>query len=651
MKKRIISLILVLVMLCLALASCGYSIADEDISKYATFDEDSKLKLEEALKKLSIKDGDFTTDEETRKNKVIDSIYKDLATSSASDAEEVKEGKPADHDIIYYNYYFTAEIDGKTYYFNTTNMKSGTTTSIQLGLADPTDFEKAVAALFADLDFKDKTYKTDTSGEVKEGDVVYVTYSYTHNVPTDDGTATKPETVTATNERIVLTKGASALVDHLLNNKATINSSSIKDFEDNGKSYTGIKINWREASKEIGTVKYVTYTDSKDSTVKDVTGAPKDLKDKELTYHIYPAYYHDIPEFTAVNFVNIILGDSITYEAITRVLFGEKFADKTDDEKKAIVDNYITKDGDKDVTLEELVKAISTAQKEYDSALAAKEKAEGDVNTKQATYNSAKSKYDAEPNDERKSALDTAETNLNNAKKELETATTTYNEKLATRDNKVKTLIDTVNAKKDMAAGRNDLVDGYKVLTYEYLRDIYNEEVRMNLAEAVYALFNDVTVNSLPEKAVDESYNRLIENFEYDFYNGTDEASKQSYYSINGGDFKEFLKAKITETRVQTTDYEMALREVRKMAEEYVKPIVIIYAISEAYGIVATEEEYEEYMESEDSNYESKVFNYGENSVRYAYQFDKLMNYILEYEELDNGSYSYKKVVFTTDAE
>jgi len=173
----------------------------------------------------------------------------------------------------------------------------------------------------------------------------------------------------------------------------------------------------------------------------------------------------------------------------------------------------------------------------------------------------------------------------------------------------------------------------------------------MNLAEAVYALFNDVTVNSLPEKAVDESYNRLIENFEYDFYNGTDEASKQSYYSINGGDFKEFLKAKITETRVQTTDYEMALREVRKMAEEYVKPIVIIYAISEAYGIVATEEEYEEYMESEDSNYESKVFNYGENSVRYAYQFDKLMNYILEYEELDNGSYSYKKVVFTTDAE
>ena len=660
MKKRIISLILVLVMLCLALASCAaYSIADEDLSAYATFDADSQEKFEAAWKTLVIEDGDFTEDETTRLNKVMDSIYNDLASAVSSDADEIKTGTPSDHDIVYYNYYYTAEIGGKTVYFSTSNMKSGSTTKVQLGLADPSDFEKQLANLFVGIDIKDHIYKTETSGDVKENDVVFITYSYTHDVTVEDETtgesATKSETVTVTNERLVLTKDSSAFVNYLLEKKVKINSSSIEDFEDpSGKTYTGIKINWRAVGNELGTATNTPYTET--TKVKDITGVEHDLKDVELTYHVYPTHYVEVPEFNALNFVNVVLDDSISFAAITRVLFGEKFEDKTDDEKKAILDLYITKDKDgKDVSLEDFVKSIATAQKEYDTALDAKEKAENDVTSKQSNYDTAKSKYDAEPNDERKAALDTAETNLKTAKDTLTTATKTYDEKLAARDEKVKALLDLVTKNENKDEGRNNLTDGYITLTYEYLRDIYNEEVRMNLAKAVYELFEKhVTVTDVPEEAVEVTFERLMENYEYDFYNGTyDTTTKQSNYAAHGGSFESFLIEEITVSEsITVTSYDMAVTAVKQNAADYIKPVIMIYVLSDAYGLRVTEDEFEDYKESEDGSYNSDSYNYGENSVLYAFQFDKLMNHILEYEEQDDGSYKYKNVVFTfEDAE
>ncbi|MBQ7333006.1 MAG: hypothetical protein IJW38_01485, partial [Clostridia bacterium] len=335
MKKRIISLILVLVMLCLALASCGaYSLADEDIAAYATFDADSKAKFEEAWKALVIEDGDFTTDPTIRDNKVWDSIYNVIASAVTIDADKLTTGVPSGNDIIYYNYYYTAVIGEETYYF-TANMKSGSTASIQLGLKAPTDFETKLAALFAGVDIKDYIYTTETVGEVKENDVVFISYSYTYNVEVKDETtgevATKPETVKVSNERLVLTKDSSPFVNYLLEKKAAINSSSIEKFEDasTGRTYTDIKINWRAKGNEIGTATDVTYTEKQ--MVTDITGIERDLKDVELTYHIYPVHFITVPEFNALNFINVILDDSITFKAITRVLFGEKFDEKTEE--------------------------------------------------------------------------------------------------------------------------------------------------------------------------------------------------------------------------------------------------------------------------------------------------------------------------------
>ena len=56
MKKRIIALILVVVMLTLSLVSCGYSIREDDLSKYATLE---KTKLDAALKALVISEATF----------------------------------------------------------------------------------------------------------------------------------------------------------------------------------------------------------------------------------------------------------------------------------------------------------------------------------------------------------------------------------------------------------------------------------------------------------------------------------------------------------------------------------------------------------------------------------------------------------------
>ena len=53
MKKRIISLILVIVMASLTLISCGYSYAKDDMSQYASFETIDAFKA--ALKELNMK--------------------------------------------------------------------------------------------------------------------------------------------------------------------------------------------------------------------------------------------------------------------------------------------------------------------------------------------------------------------------------------------------------------------------------------------------------------------------------------------------------------------------------------------------------------------------------------------------------------------
>ncbi len=655
MKKRIISLILVLVMLCFVFASCDSpSIANEKIASYASLK--NKEDFEAALKALFVDDGEFSTDDGTRVNETWDSIYSDLASVLTKDGDKLTAGTPSKNAVVYYNYRYTyTETNAETgvsttFYFND-NMKSDKSVSVMLGLRDLTDLEKQLKDVLTATKIDDYVYSTSTTGKSRENDVVYVSYKYTETVVvgTDEATGnpiteTKPS-VTVTCERIELKKGVSAFADYLIDKD--INKTTIENFEDpvTKTKYEGIKIDFLASGNEICTAKEVTYTEKNEAT--DIYGKKHDLKDRELTYYVYPVNYVEVPEFNAESFVNVILDDSITYQAVTRVLFGEYFEDQSEEAMNAILDLYKTTSeeklgtGEKDLTLNALVEKLDLAQTEYASKLEAKEKAETDYNNKKTALELAKKNYDAKPDDaELKTKYETAVSNETAAATTLTNATNAFAAAEITRNYYVNSLITVTEAnKKD--GERFNLTDGYYWLTFEYLRDNYNEEIKAKFAKEVYTLFNDtyVEVKGLPEKVVKTTVDTIVDNKKYEFYNGTyDTTTKESNYAHFKGNFKEYLKAKVPNSN---GSYDFAMRSIQQEAEGYVKEVVIIYAISEAYGLLVSDKDFKAYMKDENNSYDANAAYYGENNVRYAYQFDVIMKELLTYEEVD-GAYVYK---------
>ena len=152
MKKRIISAILVIVMSVMALASCAPAFNFvEDSKSYVTFNYD---KLIEELAKIEIEDGDFTTNEDTRKEKVEEDIFSAIATAvikNALDSDKKDTGKIGSKDVVYYCYYATDDA-GNVFYFS--NMKEASITAsstkadhvIELGSYDKDDELKSAIA-------------------------------------------------------------------------------------------------------------------------------------------------------------------------------------------------------------------------------------------------------------------------------------------------------------------------------------------------------------------------------------------------------------------------------------------------------------------------------------------------------------------------
>lgn len=268
--KRIICSILVVVMLALSLASCGYNIAKDDMTSYATFSEADIKAFEEALKAILIEDGEFTTDDEAREKAVMEVVYAAVADAMGTDAEKLTEGKPDGRDLIYYSYYMSADFDGTTAYFYTAKMNSASS-NVSIQLLDGGDFgddtlSQKIADLLATHDFKDMSYSSTNSGTTVEGDVAYITYTKTVG---------DAEPVVYTNEKIVIgaSKGddekASSFASHLCGAKIG-SSSSIAEYSEtdaDGKkvTYTSTKVNFVVNRTTKGTTAendkaYVSYT-------------------------------------------------------------------------------------------------------------------------------------------------------------------------------------------------------------------------------------------------------------------------------------------------------------------------------------------------------------------------------------------------------
>ena len=664
MKKRIIGLILVVAMLTLSLVSCGYSFAKDDLTAYATFSAENKAAFEEALKKILIEDGDFTADPAKRESKVLDNIYAALA-NSADKADKKTSGVPGVRDLVYYCYYVTADFDGTESVLYASNMNQSNAANVQLGATDLEKVADAVATALASFDFTDKAYSSDTTGKASEGAVVYVTYTYSYKVTGDDGVE-KEESGTRTNDRIVIAaapaEGAAAtsLASYLCGkdvNKA-LDKTTITEEGKGEVSYSGIKINWVAKGNEVTSFTDVTFADE-DKNVTDTNGKSRNLKGKELTYHIYPTHFVSVPEFNATNLVNTILGEDIDAEIIYQLLFGEEYAgldaDNKDDEAKIaerneLVKPYITKDGEKDVTLAALVENIAKLQKEVTEAEEALADKEEDVTEATTARDKAKDAVDQAGDaatDAQKDSLTKAETNLTNATKARDDAKTLRDNKVADKDAKIAILL---GITVDGVATSDRLVKGYKITTYNYLQDSYNNEIKMNLAtEIYYFLTKNIAVTGTPEDAVKMTYDQMIENYEYEFYKEDYDTSKKiSNYKQYKGSFKKFLIAAVTSDIKTVKTYDEAIAAIKEKAAEYVKPIVQIYVAAKAYDVVVSDKEFKDYKKNPDNNYSYNEYSYGENSVLYAYQFDKLMNLFLEYDEktADADANGYEVVTF-----
>lgn len=267
--KRIICSILVVVMLALSFASCGYNVEDDDMTSYATFADAEMKAFKEALKAILIEDGDFTAEDEKREAAVMEMVYAAVADAMGTDAEKLTEGTPDGRDLIYYSYYMSADFDGKTAIFYPAKMNSTSPVSIQL--LDGGDFgddtlSQKIADLLATHDFANMAYASVSSGNTFEGDIAYVTYTKTEG---------DKEPVVHTNERLVIgkDKGTAEIADsfesHLcgakIGSSSTIAEYSVTSSDGTKVTYSSIKVNFvinrvKTGNTTEGDRAYVTYT-------------------------------------------------------------------------------------------------------------------------------------------------------------------------------------------------------------------------------------------------------------------------------------------------------------------------------------------------------------------------------------------------------
>ena len=684
MKKRIISLILVVVMSVLTLASCAYSYTGDDMTKYATFDKAGFLA---ALAEFEIEDGDFTENAETRAQKVLDNIMSALAKKVNADDKKT-EGTIGTNDIIYYCYYVTATIGDKPYTFYTEKMKESAVGNVQLGLSDySTDFAEKVAEAFKDFEFTaDSAYKQVTEGNVTAGQVIYLTYTRTYEVTDAEGKV-ESKTDTAKSDRIVLDPDI-ALHAYLIE-KAEIGKKidTYKPTDDGKDTYTNITIDWAE-SGEGKTITDVTYDEDKNETPTFYTGTAtkQNLKDVELTYHVYPVSYSEVADITVESIINDLYGKSITLANLATILFGKDYSehehkeDEEDDTAHKLLEKYkFTVEGE-EISLEDFVTklvsaqtkvadnktAMDAAKKDFDKKTEAVETAEKTVTEKTTALEAAKAAYEAEATDANKTAFDNATKALEDANKKLaaakddlaestkaylgaeatetekaeEGAKKKYEDSVADRDALVTELTATVEG------GADAIVNGYKNnVIYRDLEKSYNADIKTKIATYVYdQIIKFVKVNSYPKKAVKAAYKYLIDSYEYCFYenyklDGTSNSSAtQSYYKQFGGSFKQFLIQHVAKNEygAEVKTYEEAVALVQKDAEAHVGELIAINLVAQTLDLTLSKKEFKE-LTKDDYTYDYYKDTYYDDSFETMYQFDKLMDELVKSEEKEDG--------------
>ena len=603
MKKRIIAALLAVVMTVLCLVSCGsaFSFADEDMTKYTdgTFDIN---KFFEALKKIEIKDGDFTTDEATGDKKVAENIYDKIASAYITEvgndyysADKLKEGDINEGDVVYFCY-FAKDADGN--YFMLSDMEEASITNsktkakhfIKLGNYDEDDafMAKVAEALLAKEGVK--YYSTKTKADLQKGitgsteklnaikvaanDIIVVSYKleYTEG-DTDykktasfetiklDGSTPLSEKLTA----LISTAGAKVNVGEKVEApSATYNGDTDKTttttFEvvDNGitKKYSDFTINYKidsYVSEEEAITFTLTYEgdDLYADNLRDQSASKVELKDKdkEFTYYVYPVYRLDVPEVSAETVIEYVYGKNVS--GTSNELFTSEEYKYTEGESSKTVKALITSLSNLWKDTYEEGSDIAKLYKDFKDADAAFDEAVGDkVDEAEAKYEKARLDF-----------YTAKRTEIRNAIKKI-TAAVKGEDKLGEK-----------------------LFEEYEKDIRHSLKEEYNTYITEEIGKEVWKIIDEqVVVKEYPEQLVKEFSKHLYESYEYEFHNGdaasdSSSANKESNYTKYKGVFKDYLKVTLGVTTEGTdADIDAALA---KEAKEHIEPIIKLYLVAQ----------------------------------------------------------------------
>lgn len=507
-----------------------------------------------------------------------------------------------------------------------------------------------------------------TEGVANEGDKAYV--SYTKKVGDGEAESIKNELVVI-GAPVADGETATTLASYLSGQKIGESPAEFKVTEgENEVTYSVIKINWVAGNDDaIGTFTDVTYDE--ETLVTDTRGNKRDLKDKELTYHIYPVYFTETSEYTTELLINTVFGKDLTEDIIFEILFVNEYAalddDATEDEKNAIKELGAKYKTDDSLSIADMVKKIVAYYTDIKTAQTALDNADKELSDAEAKYDEAKAAYDAEnakPDGEKdaeklqelQNKLAAADEALNGKAGEAEDAKTgakanqvkaqaAYDKIEADKVANVKKLLD-IKGEGQTDDLRTVLYKNYKVLTYNYLQSSYNEEIKTNLAREIYYFItkNVKLGTKLPEEAVEDAYDQIFESYESAFYTGTYDTQKGiSNYKQYGGNFNKFLIDKVTADIKKVETVKDAKAAIEEKARQSVEPIVQIFLVADVYDQVITDKEYEDFKDELEEYYYYYVLYYknfsieemlGKNNIMTAAQFNKLMDWFLAFEEV-----------------
>ena len=585
MKKRIVALILTVVMSLLALVSCGsFDFVEEDLTSYATFDA---AKFKEALQKLEIEDGEFTTDAATRDQLVAAKIYNTIVDKIIAETKEedrLESGALTAGDVLYFVYYAT-DADGNKFFVSDMNESTITASSTKANHViklddhfDPKDekFQSIIAEkllALGEVDIKDYVYSMLTKSEieaeaekalketkpdatadeiknakaeaikVKAGDKIYISYNVSYPKTSEDGAEVvikekaSYELITLDSENPL---HAQILGATSANVGGTVTTKDPIKVEDH--TYTDIKILWKVETegKALIEFEYTPYekTEGKDDEKKEVTpdslyatNGKVDLIGKALTYHVFPVYAIAAPsseEITATDILYYVNGSNLTDTSY------EAFEDVTglEDLLKDVKSIFATTEKDNKFYAEgtELAKLL----KAYNDL--------GGANPTTAQK---------EDNTKAKTAL----TDAQNA--ELKKVA----EKIAALD-----------------SGKlgEEIIEEYTHNTKHSLKEEYDSTIVSNVREAVLALiYESVKVTSYPEKLLKEYKEHIYESYEYKYYTGDfdkNTSNVKKYATLN-----DYLEATLKVKGEDKID-----EAIEKEAKTAIEPIIKIYVVAKA---------------------------------------------------------------------